>query len=64
MAQDIADYLGVAYETTSREFRKLARKGIISIPNHNEVIVLDRLALVEIAGFGEEVLSTAKSAVE
>jgi hypothetical protein len=40
----------VANETTSREFRKLERKGIISIPNHYEIIVLDRSALASIVG--------------
>lgn len=60
--RDIADYLGVAYETTSREIRKLAQKGIISLPNHNEVIVLDRVALADIAGYDENVESSAKLA--
>lgn len=61
---DISDYLGVALETISREFQKLARNGVIALPNNHEVIVLDRVALADIAGCDAAAPTTALSAAE
>jgi len=43
---DIADYLGVTVETVCRSLAKLAKSGVIAIPNVHEVVILD-LAYLE-----------------
>jgi len=46
----IADVLGLTIETVSREFTKLRKAGLISLPNRREVAIEDRGALEELAG--------------
>lgn len=38
---DIADYLGTTVETVCRSLTKLAKLGVIAIPNAHEVVILD-----------------------
>ncbi|WP_127025363.1 Crp/Fnr family transcriptional regulator [Rheinheimera mangrovi] len=47
--QDIADYLGMSLETTSRGFSHLKKQGIINIENNYKITVLDSAALKEFA---------------
>jgi CRP/FNR family transcriptional regulator len=49
---DIADYLGLSTETVSRTFTGLARRGLLSLPSAQMVVLCDRDALQDIgAGF-------------
>ncbi|HXE03755.1 MAG TPA: helix-turn-helix domain-containing protein [Methyloceanibacter sp.] len=49
---DIADHLGLSTETVSRTFTSLARRGLLSLPNAQTVVLCDREALQDIgAGF-------------
>ena len=49
---DIADHLGLSTETVSRTFTGLARRGLLSLPNAQTVVLGDREALQDIgAGF-------------
>ena len=46
---DIADYLGMTIETVSRSLTKLAKSGVIAIPNIHEVVIVDRSWLESLA---------------
>lgn len=46
---DIADYLGLAVETVSRNFTKLKNDGVILLPESSRVILQDRESLVALA---------------
>lgn len=46
---DIADYLGLTFETVSRALRVLREGGIIRVPSVHQIEVLDRVALEEMA---------------
>ena len=46
---DIADYLGMTVETVCRSLTKLAKSGVIAIPNVHEVVILDRSRLESLA---------------
>ena len=49
---DIADHLGLSTETVSRTFTGLARRGLLSLPSAQTVVLSDREALQDIgAGF-------------
>lgn len=45
----IADYLGLAQETVSRTFGRLADEGLIDLPRPSQVVILDRPALEALA---------------
>lgn len=45
----IADVLGLTIETVSREFTKLKKAGVVSLPNRREVAIEDREALEDLA---------------
>ena len=47
---DIADFLGLTIETISRTFTHLKNEGLIALPNNHRVDMLDREALIELAG--------------
>jgi CRP/FNR family transcriptional regulator len=46
---DIADYLGLTIETISRSFTRLREDGVIDMPRVDQIVVVDRAALSEIA---------------
>ncbi len=46
---DIADYLGLTIETVSRTFTHLKRDGVIGLPASGHVILLDAVALKDMA---------------
>jgi CRP/FNR family transcriptional regulator len=46
---DISDYLGVTVETVCRCLTKLAKSGVIAIPNIHEVVILDLSHLESLA---------------
>ncbi|WP_225206907.1 Crp/Fnr family transcriptional regulator [Novosphingobium huizhouense] len=48
--QQVADVLGLTIETVSRQFTKLKNEGVIELPSRREVEILDRPALVALAG--------------
>jgi CRP/FNR family transcriptional regulator, anaerobic regulatory protein len=48
--QQVADVLGLTIETVSRQFTKLKAEGVIDLPARRDVAILDRAALVAIAG--------------
>ncbi|MCW1384414.1 Crp/Fnr family transcriptional regulator [Novosphingobium sp. KCTC 2891] len=48
--QQVADVLGLTIETVSRQFTKLKNDGVIELPSRREVEIIDRGALVSIAG--------------
>jgi CRP/FNR family transcriptional regulator len=48
--QQVADLLGLTIETVSRQFTKLKQDGVIGLPSRREVDVIDRRALVVLAG--------------
>ncbi|MEO0033290.1 MAG: hypothetical protein RIS94_3048 [Pseudomonadota bacterium] len=48
--QQVADVLGLTIETVSRQFTKLKNEGVIELPSRREVEILDRPALVSLAG--------------
>ena len=45
---DIADHLGLSTETVSRTFTGLARRGLLSLPSTQTVVLCDREALQEL----------------
>jgi CRP/FNR family transcriptional regulator len=45
---DIGDFLGLAFETVSRNFTQLKSLGLINIPISNNVILLDIVALTNL----------------
>jgi CRP/FNR family transcriptional regulator len=47
---DIADYLGLTIETVSRSFTKLRNRGLIRLPDAHVVEIVDRRALIAVAG--------------
>lgn len=48
--QQVADVLGLTIETVSRQFTKLKNEGVIELPSRREVEILNRQALVSLAG--------------
>jgi CRP/FNR family transcriptional regulator len=48
--QQVADVLGLTIETVSRQFTKLKNDGVIELPSRREVDIVDRSALVALAG--------------
>jgi CRP/FNR family transcriptional regulator len=46
---DIADFLGVAFETLSRAFGQLQKENVISLKGRRTVFVLDQTALADLA---------------
>jgi CRP/FNR family transcriptional regulator, anaerobic regulatory protein len=46
---DIADYLGLTIETVSRTLTRFRTEGLIEIPGHSELIILNRRALANLA---------------
>ena len=48
---DIADYLGVTVETISRTFSRIKKEGLIALPDPNEVVILMREQLEDIAEY-------------
>ena len=48
--QQVADLLGLTIETVSRQFTRLKDDGVIALPSRREVEVLDRRALIALAG--------------
>jgi len=46
---DIADYLGITVETVCRVFSKMRKDNLIALPHANEVVILNRPKLEEIA---------------
>ena len=47
--KDVADYLGTTHETLSRCMQTLRRSGIVTFPNHREIQILDREALISMS---------------
>ncbi len=48
--QQIGDILGVTIETVSRQMTRMKRDGILELPTRRTVRILDRQALVDMAG--------------
>lgn len=48
--QQIGDILGVTIETVSRQMTRMKRDGILDLPTRRTVRILDRQALVDMAG--------------
>ena len=48
--QQVADVLGLTIETVSRQFTRLKGEGVIELPSRREVEIVDRQALVALAG--------------
>jgi CRP/FNR family transcriptional regulator len=48
--QQVADVLGLTIETVSRQFTKLKNEGVIDLPARRDVEILDRPALLALAG--------------
>lgn len=48
--QQVADVLGLTIETVSRQFTRLKGEGVIALPSRREVEIIDRPALVALAG--------------
>lgn len=48
--QQIGDILGVTIETVSRQMTRMKREGILDLPTRRTVRILDRQALVDMAG--------------
>ncbi len=46
---EIAEYLGLTTESVSREFSRLKREGIVSMPRPSRIVVLNRPALEALA---------------
>jgi CRP/FNR family nitrogen fixation transcriptional regulator len=46
---DVADYLGLTFETVSRALRALKEKGFIRIPSVSQIEILDHAGLEELA---------------
>ena len=49
---EIADYLGLSFETVSRHLRDLERERLISFPAVKAVAIRDPAALSTLAGYG------------
>ena len=47
---DIADYLGLTMETVSRVLTRLRRRRIVALPTADRIVLLNRAALVRLAG--------------
>ncbi|MDJ0921914.1 MAG: helix-turn-helix domain-containing protein [Henriciella sp.] len=47
---DIADYLGLTLETVSRMMNRLRKKGVISLPEPNRFVILQKQTLLQLAG--------------
>lgn len=59
---DIGDYLGLTVETVSRTFTRLRKTGLIELRGAHHVALLDRGALLELAGIEtDEVLAAEAS---
>lgn len=56
---EIADYLGLTFETVSRSIGKLKKRSVISLVDSDEVIVLNGTLLSEIAKAGGHVWRSA-----
>ncbi len=50
---EIGDYLGLTLETVSRSITKLKKRDLISLPDGNEVVILNGPGLREFGKFGE-----------
>lgn len=48
--QQVADVLGLTIETVSRQFTRLKNDGVIELPSRREVEIVDRMALLALAG--------------
>jgi CRP/FNR family transcriptional regulator len=48
--QQVADVLGLTIETVSRQFTKLKNDGVIELPSRREVEIVNRGALLALAG--------------
>ncbi len=48
--QQVADVLGLTIETVSRQFTKLKNDGVVELPSRREVEIVDRPALMSLAG--------------
>lgn len=48
--QQVADLLGLTIETVSRQFTKLKNDGVVVLPSRREVEIVDRGALLALAG--------------
>ena len=48
--QQVADVLGLTIETVSRQFTKLKNDGVIELPSRREVEIVNRPALLALAG--------------
>lgn len=48
--QQVADVLGLTIETVSRQFTKLKNDGVVELPSRREVEIVDRGALLALAG--------------
>ncbi len=48
--QQVADVLGLTIETVSRQFTKLKNDGVVELPSRREVEIVDRPALLAMAG--------------
>lgn len=48
--QQVADVLGLTIETVSRQFTKLKNDGVVELPSRREVEIVNRQALVALAG--------------
>jgi len=47
--QDIADFLGLTIETVSRTMTQLQDEGVIALPSCRQVVMLDKIALNDLA---------------
>lgn len=48
--QQIADFLGLTIETTSRQLTKMRADGVVDLPSRREIVINDRAAIEVIAG--------------
>ncbi len=48
--QQVADVLGLTIETVSRQFTRLKNEQVIELPSRREVEIIDRAALIALAG--------------
>jgi CRP/FNR family transcriptional regulator len=48
--QQVADLLGLTIETVSRQFTKLKNDGVVELPSRREVEIVNRGALLALAG--------------
>lgn len=58
---DIADYIGVKPETVSRVIRRLEREGFISLPDKDQIELIDAPALRQLANGGRPRQSTQRA---